>query len=97
MGANAKEFLQDREDWSGDVYQAPIELSQLEYIHSLLERSNIDHEERERIARQSEHYTEEEAHKMIIRLSWNQLDPIPSGFSFSQSDIIKYQDKHLNE
>jgi len=80
------------EEW-GQFEDAPINVSQLEYIGQLLKHSNIDHDERESIERIMNDLTELEAHELIIKLSWNQLDPIPCGFNYGQRDIVKHQRK----
>lgn len=92
MGANANEFLRASELQSQDylIEETPCNEWQISAIEMLLKHSNIDHSEREDIERKMLSFSEEEAYKTIEYLRENQLDPIVSGFNFSQTDICKH-------
>ena len=62
---------------------------QISLIESLVSRANISHEERETTVTDSLNYNVVEAHDKIEYLMANQLDPITSGFSYSQTEIKK--------
>lgn len=92
MGANANEFLRASELQSQNylIEETPCNEWQISAIEMLLKHSNIDHSEREDIERKMLSFSEEEAYKTIEYLRENQLDPIVSGFNYSQTDICKY-------
>lgn len=99
MGRNAEEFGRMREfdmsDGFIDISVEPITAVQGGAIESLLNTSNISHEEREDISRCIPAMTAEEAEKTIRYLLENQLNPITSGFNYSQSDIVKINSKNI--
>lgn len=99
MGRNAEEFRRMREfeqsDDFIDVSTEPITAVQEGSIDSLLNTSNISHEEREDIARSVPAMTAEEARNTIRYLLENQLNLITSGFRYSQSDIVKINNKNI--
>lgn len=64
-----------------------VDWSKVNRIESLLGHSNLDHDERAGIEREFVDMTEERAVQLIEYLEQNQLDPIKSGFNYSQTDI----------
>jgi hypothetical protein len=93
MGANSREFTRTRElEQSDDFIDVEqIEVWQESMIESLLKTSNIDHSEREEIERKSSSLTVDEANETIRYLNENQLNPLTSGFNYSQTDINKFK------
>lgn len=93
MGANGREFTRTREleqlDDFIDVEQ--IEVWQESMIESLLKTSNIDHSEREEIERKISSMTVDEANETIRYLTENQLNPLTSGFKYTQTDINQFK------
>lgn len=61
---------------------------QISIIESLVQGSNLDHDERESIYRSLGDMTQEEAIQKIEYLYQNQLNPIEAGHNYSQTDII---------
>lgn len=92
MGANDREFTRTRElEQSDDFIDVEqIEVWQESMIESLLKTSNIDHSEREEIERKSISMTVDEANETIRYLNENQLNPLTSGFNYTQTDINKF-------
>lgn len=85
------EFI-DRDQDEFEFYNNPInmiESTQISYIETLLKHSNLDHDQREVIEREMSSYSAIEANECIAMLNDKQLDPITSGFNYSQSDISK--------
>jgi phage RecT family recombinase len=64
-----------------------ISESQIDYIESLLKHANIDHDQRGQIERNLHSYSSYDAKKCIEMLKENQLNPIDSGFNYTQTDI----------
>jgi len=85
-GANAEAVGEaikiDEEDY-------PATQGQINYIESLLQNSNIDHEERGSIEREFDDMTAGRAEEVIQYLKDNQLDPITAGTNYSSTDIQK--------
>lgn len=70
-----------------DEQDYPATIGQIGYIETLLQTSNIDHDERSRINRSLSEMTSEEAGRMIEYLQDNQLDKISAGLAYNQGDI----------
>lgn len=90
MGNSAREFLRQREFDGLDEYfnhEVPCDSSQVSNIEMLLLHANIDHEERHLIEKKMNGFTLDEAEQTIKYLLANQLNPITSGFKYSQTDI----------
>lgn len=92
MGANSREFTRQRELEQSDdfINEEPIEVWQESMIENLLKTSNIDHSDRESIERKLISMSVDEASETIRYLTDNQLNPLTSGFNYSQSDINKF-------
>jgi phage RecT family recombinase len=72
-----------------DEEDYPATIGQISYIESLLQNSNIDHEERASYERELSEMTHGRAQDVIEMLKENQLDPIQSGTNYSSTDISK--------
>lgn len=72
-----------------DEVDYKISDNQMDYIENLLKHSNLDHDQREMIEREMSGYSSIEANECISMLKDKQLDPISSGFNYSQTDITE--------
>jgi hypothetical protein len=68
----------------------PLTSTQEDIIETLLQRCNFDHDERSRLETSSKSMTENEAEELIWYLKCNQLNPITSGWNYSQTDIVRF-------
>ena len=77
--------LQDIPEPLIEVYKA--EDWQLSQIEILLNTSTFDDEQKNYIEGNLDHYSQEEAFKIIENLQQNQIDQVDSGFNYNQTDI----------
>jgi recombination protein RecT len=78
-----------------DEQDYPATIGQISYIESLLQTSNVDHEERGNIERNLSDMTAQEAQDMIEFLKENQLDKIAAGLPYNMTDIKQKIDSEI--
>ena len=68
----------------------PLSFTQESSLHSMLDRSSLSPERKELILLEIENATQEDLPRLFLILKESQVDPILSGFNYTQTDIKEH-------